>query len=96
MAMPKLYWVKFPGQPAYLSRHQDAAAESNRPAKVADLDSYDIADVLDQMAEAENRHALVGAHAKPASLIRRNADDEAADKVMLAVLKAGGLWELGG
>jgi hypothetical protein len=95
MAKIKLYWVEEEkGSGKYLTDSPEPDAYSKVPAKLDELDSHDIAEYLDQEAENCNRHDFVGCHKALAGLIRRNADDEAADKVLLALLKAGGLWEL--
>lgn len=92
--LPKLWWVREEGEDSpHLTDDSRGAYESCEPAKVAELDSYDIADYLDQRAESENRHDFVGVHAAVAKLVRRHADDGAADAVMLDVLRAGGLWK---
>lgn len=96
MAGIKLYWVREEGEdePHLTDDSSGAYIECVPVKKLTDLDSYDIAGFLDQRAEGENRHELVGAHAKLAKLIRMTATEQDADTVMLAILKAGGLWRL--
>ena len=96
MAKLRLYWVREEGdESARLASEPSAAyVECKAVKSLADLDSYDIADYLDQCAENENRHEFVGANAAIAKLIRQQATEVDADAVMLAILKAGGLWKL--
>lgn len=91
-----LWWATEEGSDGrHLTDDPKGYYSSTEKVKVDDLDSYDLADFLDQEAENENRHELVGVHAKLAKIIRVEAgEDHTASKVMQAITKAGGLWNM--
>lgn len=95
MKKTKLYRVREAGEiNSHLTDNPDGNYVESERVKLEELDSYEIADYLDQQAENENRHDFVGVHSRLAKLIRVQATDIDADVVMLEVLKAGGLWRL--
>jgi Na+-transporting NADH:ubiquinone oxidoreductase subunit NqrC len=96
MPKPKLYWVRETEDEdtPRLTDIKSGAYVECEPAKLEELDSHDVSEFLDMKAEQENRHELVGMHTQLASIVRKAADDEAADAVMLEILKRGGLWNL--
>ncbi len=95
MALVNLFWVEEEeGSGEYLTDCPEPDCHSKRVAKLDELEAHEIAGYLDQEAENCNRHDFVGCHKALAALIRSNASRTAANKIMLAILKAGGLWEM--
>lgn len=97
MSRLKLYWVRETEdeRAPRLSDDPHGVYVECRPVGADEvLDSHDIGEFLDGKAEGENRHDLAGAHVALAKMVRDEIGDDAADALMLAILKRGGLWNL--
>lgn len=54
----------------------------------------ELADFLDQEAENDNHHSVVGVHEKLGELMKKEAGEEKAIAILTGIAEAGGLWEM--
>jgi hypothetical protein len=94
--MAKLYWIteEIEGEEPhrYLGEEGDSKyCEKGSEVVAGDLSADVLAQYLDDQAENENYHSIVGVHAKLAVIIRKYCDDSATTAILREIAEAGGL-----
>lgn len=88
----QIIWIEDEDEKKRLAYHQEGWTEPVENDEPITAEMY--ADLCDQEAESENRHAFAGTHIALAKLIIHHAGPESALAIMKEIAETGGLYEL--